>query len=46
MKWLSSLKMDTTTRVQIPDGALSISRGANTVEIGINPTILPAVMGK
>ena len=34
-------KMDTATRVQIQDKAVSISHSANTLEKGMNLTILP-----
>ena len=38
--------MDTTTRVQILDETDGISRSTNTPGKGMNPIILPPVMGK
>ena len=38
--------MDTATQVQILDEAFFISDGANTLEKGINSTILLPAMGK
>ena len=38
--------MDLVTRVQIQDEAVYISYSSNTLEKGMNQTILPLVMGK
>ena len=38
--------MDTATRVQIPDEIDYISHSTNTLGKGMNPIILPPVMGK
>ena len=38
--------MDTATRVQILDEADDISHSINTLGKGMNPIILPPVMGK
>ena len=46
VKWLSSLEMDTATRVQILDQTDWISHSANTLRKGMNPIILPPAMGK
>ena len=44
--WLSSLEMDTATRVQILDLTDCISHSTNTLGEGMNPIILPPAMGK
>ena len=44
--WLSSLEMDTVTRVQILDETYFISHSTNTLGKGMNPIILPPEMGK
>ena len=45
--WLSSLQMDTVTRVQILDEIDCILHSTNTLGKGMNPIILPpAAMGK
>ena len=44
--WLSSLEMDTATRVQILDETDCISRCTNTLWKGVNPIILLPAMGK
>ena len=41
---LSSLEMDTVTRVQILDEAVCISHSTNTIGKGMYPTILTPVM--
>ena len=38
--------MDTTTQIQIVNEIVYISHGAYIFEEGVNPTILPLVMGK
>ena len=38
--------MSTVTRVQILDEAICISFHANDLEKGMNPFVLPSVMGK
>ena len=38
--------MDTANRAQILDRAVCISLSANTLEKGMNPTILPPDIGK
>ena len=38
--------MDTATRVQIPDETDCISHSTNTLGKGMNPIILPTVIGK
>ena len=38
--------METVTQVQILDEAVCILHSANTIGKGMNPTILPPVMGK
>ena len=42
--WLSSLEMHTVTRVQILDKAVRISHSANTLEKGMNPSLLLPAM--
>ena len=44
--WLSSMEMDTVIRVQILDEFDCISQSANTLGKGMNPVILPPIMGK
>ena len=44
--WLSSLEMDTATRVQILDETDCISHSIDTLGKGMNPIILPPAMGK
>ena len=39
-------EMDTVTRVQIPDEAVCISHGANTVGKSMNPIIVSPIMDK
>ena len=46
VKWLSSLEMDTATRVQILDETDCISHSTNTLGKGVNPIIFPPAMGK
>ena len=46
VSWLSSLEMDTATRVQILDETDCISHSTNTLGKGMNPIILPPAMGK
>ena len=46
MLWVSSLEIDTATRVQIPNEAARNSHSANTIVKGMNPTILSPAMGK
>ena len=46
VNWLSSLDMDTATRVQILDESDCISHSTNTLGKGMNPIILPLAMGK
>ena len=43
---VSSLEMDTATRVQIQDETDCISHSTNTLGKGMNPIILPPAMGK
>ena len=43
---LWSLEMDTVTRVQILDEAVCIAQSVDTIEKGINSTILVQSMGK
>ena len=43
---LSSLEMDTATRVQMLDEADCISHCTNTLGKGMNQIILPPAMGK
>ena len=45
MQWLSE-KMDTVTRVQILNKTVCISHSVNSLEKGMNSTILPSVMSK
>ena len=44
--WLSSQDIDSATRVQILDDTDCISHSTNTLGKGMNPIILPPVMGK
>ena len=44
--WLSSLKMEMLTGVQILDETVFISHCANNLGKGTNPIILPQAMGK
>ena len=44
--WLSSQEMDTARRVQIQAETDCISHRTNTLGKGMNPIILPPVMGK
>ena len=46
VSWLSSLEMDTATRVQILDETDCISHSTNTLGKGMNPIIPPPAMGK
>ena len=44
MVQLSSLEIDTATRIQILDEAVCISDSTNTLEKGMNSTILPTAL--
>ena len=44
--WLTSLKMDMTTQVQILDETDYFSNSTNSLGKGMNPTILPPATGK
>ena len=46
LRWLSSLEVDTATRVQILDDTDCISHSTNTLGKGMNPIILPPATGK
>ena len=46
VQWLSSLEMDTATRVQILDETVGVSHCANTLRKGMNSIILPPAMCK
>ena len=44
--WLSSLKMDMATHIQILDEADCISHSTNNLGKDMNPTVLPPAVGK
>ena len=46
MQWLSLLEMVTATYIQILDEAVCIWKCANTLEKGMDPTILRSAMDK